>query len=66
MTGKSPKAYINELRVQEAKRLLRATSLSITMISQEIGFEHHSSFTRWFIRLEGVSSSNISEKPSLS
>lgn len=53
--GKSPKAYLSELRMKEAKRLLSGTGLSISRISEDIGFEHVSSFTRWFTGREGVS-----------
>ncbi|MGG4489375.1 AraC family transcriptional regulator [Metabacillus idriensis] len=54
-TGKSLKAYISELRMKEAKRLLMGTSWSISAISEEVGFENVSSFTRWFTCCEGIS-----------
>ncbi|NUH83911.1 helix-turn-helix transcriptional regulator [Bacillus firmus] len=53
-TGKSPKAYISDLRLKEAKHLLMTTSWSMSVISGELGFENSSSFTRWFSRCEGV------------
>ncbi len=53
-TGKSPKRYIAELRLKEAKKLLGNTSWTITYVSQEIGFENTSSFTRWFVKQEGI------------
>ncbi|WP_173917715.1 AraC family transcriptional regulator [Halobacillus sp. Marseille-Q1614] len=53
-TGKSPKNYITGLRVKEAKKLLLDTSWTILYISQEIGFENSSSFTRWFVKWEGM------------
>ncbi|MGE6753604.1 AraC family transcriptional regulator [Rossellomorea sp. NPDC071047] len=53
-TGKSPKIYITELRLQEAKHLLLTTTWSISAISEEIGFENSSSFTRWFVKWEGT------------
>ena len=53
-TGKSPMAYISDLRLKEAKRLLILTEWSITRISEEIGFKNSSSFTRWFVSREGV------------
>ncbi|WLV24615.1 AraC family transcriptional regulator [Aciduricibacillus chroicocephali] len=53
-TGKSLKAYINELRLKEAKHLLHSTGWSMTKISEELGFENPSSFTRWFVNLEEV------------
>lgn len=53
-TGKSLKTYVSELRVQEAKNLLVSTSWSMSKISEEIGFENSSSFTRWFRNIEGI------------
>jgi AraC-like DNA-binding protein len=53
-TGKSPKQYISELRMKEAKSLLLSTSWTISSISGEIGFENSSSFTRWFVKWEGI------------
>ncbi|WP_245807643.1 helix-turn-helix domain-containing protein [Halobacillus massiliensis] len=53
-TGKSPKVYINEMRLKEARKLLVNTSWTISYISQEIGFENSSSFTRWFSKWEGT------------
>ncbi|MDQ1002793.1 YesN/AraC family two-component response regulator [Neobacillus niacini] len=54
-TGKSPKAYISELRLKEAKHLLISTEYSISEISEELRFENSSSFTRWFVKCEGIS-----------
>ncbi|MFE4521923.1 AraC family transcriptional regulator [Cytobacillus firmus] len=53
-TGKSPKGYISDLRLKEAKHLLMSTSWSMSVISGELGFENSSSFTRWFTRCEGI------------
>ncbi|MBN8202180.1 helix-turn-helix domain-containing protein [Bacillus sp. NTK034] len=53
-TGKSPKGYISDLRLKEAKHLLMSTSWSMSVISGELGFENSSSFTRWFTRSEGI------------
>ncbi|MGN7360875.1 AraC family transcriptional regulator [Paenibacillus sp. SAF-054] len=54
-TGKSPKAYINELRLKEAKHLLQSTAWSMSEISEELRLENSSSFTRWFVNCEGIS-----------
>jgi AraC-like DNA-binding protein len=54
-TGKNVKTYLSELRLKEAKRLLRETDWTITRIGEEFQFEHPSSFTRWFRSYEGVS-----------
>lgn len=53
--GKSPKAYISDLRLKEAEHLLLSTGWSMSRISEELGFENSSSFTRWFVRHEGKS-----------
>lgn len=54
-TGKSPKAYISELRLKEAKHLLESTGWSMSDISEELRLENASSFTRWFVNCEGIS-----------
>ncbi|MFP3918190.1 AraC family transcriptional regulator [Lysinibacillus telephonicus] len=54
-TGKSPKDYISELRLKEAKYLLTSTAWSMSRISEELGFENSSSFTRWFVSCEDIS-----------
>jgi len=52
ITGKTPLEYQQMLRIEEAKRLLAETNWSLTMISQEVGFEHLSSFSRLFMKWE--------------
>jgi len=47
-TGKSPSAYIQELRLNKAKELLLNTDLPILHIAIQVGFEHQSSLTRLF------------------
>ncbi|WP_235714673.1 AraC family transcriptional regulator [Neobacillus dielmonensis] len=54
-TGKSPKVYISELRLKEAKHLLTSTAWSMSEISEELRFENSFSFTRWFVKCEGLS-----------
>ncbi len=54
-TGKSPKVYITELRLKEAKHLLISTGWSMSRISEELRFMNSSSFTRWFVSCEGIS-----------
>lgn len=51
-TGKTPNAYLQSLRLQRAKELLVYTDLSILQIAQQVGYEHHSSLTRLFQKLE--------------
>lgn len=48
VTGKKVGTYIHHVRLEESKRLLLETSWSITNISQEVGYEYPSSFTRLF------------------
>ncbi|QBG56385.1 AraC family transcriptional regulator [Bacillus amyloliquefaciens] len=53
-TGKSPKAYIAELRMKKAEQLLIETKDRLTDIGHEVGFQNLSSFTRWFVRHKGI------------
>jgi len=46
--GKSPKEFINDRILLEAKRLLVHTNLSIKEIGQELGFEDPAYFVRYF------------------
>lgn len=52
--GKSSQDYVNLLRIEEAKRLLRNTNMSITDISQEIGFSNVQSLYRFFKKFNGI------------
>ncbi|MDH2880913.1 helix-turn-helix transcriptional regulator [Bacillus cytotoxicus] len=56
-TGKSPSVYIQEVRLNKAKELLRNTNLSIMHIAIQVGLEHQSSLTRLFQKYEGMSPS---------
>ncbi|MGB4440463.1 MAG: helix-turn-helix domain-containing protein, partial [Sedimentibacter sp.] len=44
----SPTEYIQKLRVQRAKELLRYTDLNLIQIANEVGYNHNSSLTRVF------------------
>ncbi len=46
--------YISELRVKKAKELLRTTNTSIDKISETVGFSTTRTFSRTFVRLEGI------------
>jgi YesN/AraC family two-component response regulator len=50
----SPVEYIQNLRVKKAKELLLNSNLTILQISQMVGYEHNSSFTRVFKYLEKI------------
>ncbi|MVX65310.1 helix-turn-helix domain-containing protein [Clostridium chromiireducens] len=51
----SPTEYIQNLRVKRAKELLLNTNLTVLQISQMVGYEHNSSFTKVFKHLEKIS-----------
>ena len=47
-TGKSVSAYLTDLRIQQAKRLLTTTSKSINLIAEDVGYESSSYFIKIF------------------
>lgn len=49
-TGKPPKQYFQKLRIDEAKRLLESTELSVDDITEKVGYVDVSSFRRLFKR----------------
>jgi len=61
-TGKSPSAYIQEVRLNKAKELLRNTDLPILHIAIQVGFEHQSSLTRLFQKYEEITPSQFRKK----
>jgi AraC family L-rhamnose operon transcriptional activator RhaR len=54
MLGISPKQYIINLRLEEAKRLLQQTNKAIEYISSEVGFTSSSRFYDLFVKWVGV------------
>lgn len=58
-TGKTPSAYIQEVRVNKAKELLSSTDLSIFHIAIQVGLEHQSSLTRIFQKNEHITPSQF-------
>ena len=50
----SPKTYLNKVRVDHAKTLLRQTQLSLIEICQEIGVDDVAYFIRFFKRYTGM------------
>src|SRR5690606_263511 len=54
-TGKTFPAFLNELRIGRACRLLIEQDRNVTEISYECGFSSLSNFNRQFLRLKGVS-----------
>ena len=54
-TGMSPIAYVQRLRVEEAKRRLERTEASVDEISWQVGYEESAFFRRLFRRVTGLS-----------
>ncbi len=46
--SKTPKQYINEVRLENARRLLAETNMPIAVVANEVGFSDHSYFSRLF------------------
>lgn len=57
-TGLSPIAYVQRLRVEEAKRRLERTEASVDEISWLVGYEEPAFFRRLFRRVTGLPPSN--------
>lgn len=58
----SPTEYIQILRVKKSKELLLHTSLTILQISQVVGYEYNSSFTRIFKSIEKITPAEFRRK----
>lgn len=57
--GKTPKQFINEVRLENARRLLVDSNMPIADIGYEVGFSGHSYFTKQFKLLFGMLPSKI-------
>lgn len=53
-TGYSPLAYVQTLRVEEAKHLLETGNLAVEEIGREVGYEDAASFRRLFRKVTGL------------
>lgn len=53
-TGKTFLEYLTDVRMEEAKRLLRETSRTIESISSEIGMNDYKRFSKLFRRMSGI------------
>ncbi len=53
-TGKSFKAYLNTIRIEESKRLLKETSMQISEIAFSVGYNNVQHFNRVFKESVGV------------
>ena len=58
-TGLSPHQYLLKCRIEQAKRLLKSTNLSIAAIAAEVGFVDQSHLARHFKRQVGVPPSQL-------
>jgi YesN/AraC family two-component response regulator len=47
--------YINSIRIDNAKRLLKGTELTIQDIATKVGYQNIQSFNRFFKKFEGIS-----------
>ena len=56
--GKSAKAYINELRLNQAKKLLKTSDLSISQVALLSGFSNINYFPTAFKKMVGISPSD--------
>jgi len=54
-TGTTPINYLNQLRLQEAEKLLKTTDLPVAKIAQDVGFSSQNGFSQSFRRFKGVS-----------
>lgn len=59
--GITPMQYVRQLRIEEAARLLRHTSLPITVIAAQTGFDNSSYFGKVFRQMAGMSPSDFRE-----
>jgi YesN/AraC family two-component response regulator len=55
VTGFTVIEYVNQLRIQEAQKLLKTTRYSVTGITEKVGFESSTHFGRIFKSLCGLS-----------
>jgi transcriptional regulator GlxA family with amidase domain len=61
-TGYSPLAYIQTLRIEEAKQLLETSTVAVENIGREVGYEDAASFRRLFRRLAGMAPGDYRRK----
>ena len=52
--GETPHSYVTRLRIEQAKRLLERTRLSVMEVCLEVGFQSLGSFTTFFKRHVGM------------
>jgi len=55
ITGLNLNQYVNTIRIKEAQKLLLSTNLSITIISEKVGYDSSTHFGRVFKSITGIS-----------
>jgi transcriptional regulator GlxA family with amidase domain len=61
-TGYSPLAYVQTLRVEEAKQLLETSAAAVEQVGRDVGYEDPASFRRLFRRLSGMAPGDYRRK----
>jgi transcriptional regulator GlxA family with amidase domain len=61
-TGYAPLAYIQALRIEEAKQLLETGTAPVETVAREVGYEDIASFRRLFRRLAGMTPGDYRRK----
>jgi two-component system, response regulator YesN len=54
MTGEGFSDYLNDIRIQQGKRMLQETELPIKIIVSKVGFKDYNYFNRTFKRIVGI------------
>jgi len=60
--GTTPGQYLQSLRIEQARKLLETTAISLEKITNAVGYEDLSSFTRLFKKITGLSPSQYRAK----
>ncbi len=62
LTGRTVADYINQMLAMEASFLLNTTSLTITQIADKLNFADTASFSKFFLRMKGISPKDYRKK----
>jgi transcriptional regulator GlxA family with amidase domain len=61
-TGYSPLAYVQALRIEEAKQFLETTAVAADAVGRKVGYSDAASFRRLFRRLVGMTPGDYRRK----
>ena len=61
-TGETPLPFLQNARIERAKRLLETTNVPFDQIAHRVGYEDVSSFRRLFVRGSGISPGNYRQR----